>query len=65
VGFVVTSVDRGAGGHNFYDISREPRDRARASRSTLVLESNHDDEMLRNGPYGPKRKRGSRRGSGT
>jgi len=55
VGFVVTSKSTGARAGMFYDIGHVSRAIARACQSLdiLVLESNHDDEMLRNGPYGP------------
>ena len=53
VGFVVTSKSTGARAGMFYDIGHVSRAIARACQSLdiLVLESNHDDEMLRNGPY--------------
>jgi len=55
VGFVVTSKSTGARAGLFYDIGHVSSAIARACQSLdiLVLESNHDDEMLRNGPYGP------------
>jgi len=53
VGFVVTSHSTGARAGLFYDLGRATRAMAKACESLdiLVLESNHDDEMLRNGPY--------------
>ncbi len=53
VGFVVTSRSTGARAGLFYDIGHVSRAIADACESLdiLVLESNHDDEMLRNGPY--------------
>lgn len=53
VGFVVTSKATGARAGLFYDIGHVSRAIARACASLdiLVLESNHDDDMLRNGPY--------------
>lgn len=53
VGFVVTSKSTGARAGLFYDIGHVSRAIARACQSLdiLVLESNHDDEMLVNGPY--------------
>jgi len=53
VGFVVTSRSTGARAGLFYDIGHVSRAIAGACESldVLVLESNHDDDMLRNGPY--------------
>lgn len=53
VGFVVTSRSTGARAGLFYDVGHVTRAMAKACESLdiLVLESNHDDEMLRNGPY--------------
>lgn len=53
VGFVVTSRSTGARAGLFYDIGHVSRAIADACRSLdiLVLESNHDDLMLENGPY--------------
>jgi phosphoribosyl 1,2-cyclic phosphodiesterase len=53
VGFVVTSKTTGARAGLFYDIGHVTRAIADACASLdiLVLESNHDDDMLRNGPY--------------
>jgi phosphoribosyl 1,2-cyclic phosphodiesterase len=55
VGFVVTSKATGARAGLFYDIGHVSRAIARACASLdiLVLESNHDDDMLANGPYPP------------
>jgi phosphoribosyl 1,2-cyclic phosphodiesterase len=55
VGFVVTSRSTGARAGIFHDLGRVTRAVARACETLdlLVLESNHDDEMLRNGPYPP------------
>lgn len=55
VGFVVTSRATGARAGMFYDFGRATRAIARAcdALDMLVLESNHDDEMLRHGPYPP------------
>jgi phosphoribosyl 1,2-cyclic phosphodiesterase len=55
VGFVVTSRSTGARAGLFYDIGCVTRAVARACEylDILVLESNHDDEMLRYGPYPP------------
>jgi len=55
VGFVVTSRSTGARAGLFYDIGCVARAVARACEhlDILVLESNHDDEMLKNGPYPP------------
>jgi phosphoribosyl 1,2-cyclic phosphodiesterase len=55
VGFVVTSKSTGARAGLFYDIGHVSRaiSRACASLDILVLESNHDDDMLRAGPYPP------------
>jgi phosphoribosyl 1,2-cyclic phosphodiesterase len=53
VGFVVTSRATGARAALFYDIGHVSRAIAEAcdSLDILVLESNHDAELLRNGPY--------------
>src|SRR3954462_8118317 len=53
VGFVVESRSTGARAGLFYDMGHPTRAAARACEppDLLVLESNHDDEMLRNGPY--------------
>jgi phosphoribosyl 1,2-cyclic phosphodiesterase len=53
VGFVVTSRSSGARAGLFYDLGHVSRAIAQACESLdiLVLESNHDDELLRNGPY--------------
>ena len=53
VGFVVTSRSTGARAGLFYDIGHVSRaiSDACAGLDILILESNHDDEMLRNGPY--------------
>lgn len=53
VGFVVTSRSTGARSGLFYDIGHVSAAIAQAcgSLDILVLESNHDDEMLRTGPY--------------
>lgn len=53
VGFVVESRSTGARAGLFYDMGHVTRAVARACESLdiLVLESNHDDDMLRNGPY--------------
>jgi phosphoribosyl 1,2-cyclic phosphodiesterase len=53
VGFVVTSRSTGARAALFYDIGHASDEIAATCRDVdiLVLESNHDDEMLRNGPY--------------
>jgi phosphoribosyl 1,2-cyclic phosphodiesterase len=53
VGFVVMSRSTGARAGLFYDVGHVSRAMAKAcdSLDILVLESNHDDEMLRNGPY--------------
>lgn len=53
VGFVVTSRSTGARAGLFYDIGHVSQAIARACEALdiLVLESNHDDELLRNGPY--------------
>jgi phosphoribosyl 1,2-cyclic phosphodiesterase len=55
VGFVVTGRSTGARAGLFYDFGRITRAIARVcdSLDVLVLESNHDDELLRNGPYPP------------
>jgi len=53
VGFVVTSRSTGARAAIFYDFGRATEAIANACRDCdiLLIESNHDDEMLRNGPY--------------
>ncbi len=53
VGFVVTSRSTGARAGLFYDIGHVSREIADAcdALDILVLESNHDTEMLRTGPY--------------
>ena len=53
VGFVVTSRSTGARAGLFYDLGHVSPAVAEACESLdiLVLESNHDTEMLRNGPY--------------
>ena len=53
VGFVVTSRSTGARAALFYDIGHVSSAIAAACDAVdiLVLESNHDDDMLRNGPY--------------
>ncbi len=53
VGFVVESRSTGARVGLFYDIGHVSREIASACTSLdmLVLESNHDDAMLRDGPY--------------
>jgi phosphoribosyl 1,2-cyclic phosphodiesterase len=53
VGFVVTSNSTGARAGLFYDFGYVTRAIARACASLdiLVLESNHDADMLRDGPY--------------
>ncbi len=53
VGFVVESRSTGARAGVFHDMGHVTRGVARACESLdiLVLESNHDDDMLRNGPY--------------
>jgi phosphoribosyl 1,2-cyclic phosphodiesterase len=53
VGFVVESRSTGARAGLFYDIGHVSRAIADACErlDILVLESNHDDDMLRNGPY--------------
>lgn len=53
VGFVIESRSTGARAGLFYDIGHVTRGIARACESLdiLVLESNHDDDMLANGPY--------------
>ena len=55
VGFVVESISTGARAGLFYDIGHVTRGIAKACESLdiLVLESNHDDDMLANGPYPP------------
>jgi phosphoribosyl 1,2-cyclic phosphodiesterase len=53
VGFVIESISTGARAGLFYDIGHVTRGIARACESLdiLVLESNHDDDMLAHGPY--------------
>jgi phosphoribosyl 1,2-cyclic phosphodiesterase len=53
VGFVITSRSTGARAGIFYDIGHVSRAIADACTTLdlLVLESNHDDDMLRTGPY--------------
>ena len=53
VGFVATSRSTGARAGLFYDIGHVSAAIANACASLdlLVLESNHDDDMLRSGPY--------------
>jgi phosphoribosyl 1,2-cyclic phosphodiesterase len=53
VGYVVTSRSTGARAGLFYDIGHVTKAIATACKSLdiLVLESNHDDDMLWNGPY--------------
>lgn len=53
VGFVITSRSTGARAGLFYDIGHISAEIAAACAELdlLVLESNHDDDMLRNGPY--------------
>lgn len=53
VGFVVESISTGARAGLFYDMGHVTRGIARACESLdiLVLESNHDDDMLAHGPY--------------
>ena len=53
VGFVVTSRSTGARAGLFYDIGHVSKAIARACEALdiLVLESNHDVDLLRNGPY--------------
>ena len=55
VGFVVTGRSTGARAGLFYDLGCVTRAVATACErlDILVLESNHDDEMLRYGPYPP------------
>jgi phosphoribosyl 1,2-cyclic phosphodiesterase len=55
VGFVITGRSTGARAGVFHDLGRVTRGVARACETLdlLVIESNHDDEMLRNGPYPP------------
>ena len=54
-GFVVTSRSTGARAAIFSDIGHVSPRIAAACRDAdiLVLESNHDETMLRNGPYPP------------
>jgi phosphoribosyl 1,2-cyclic phosphodiesterase len=53
VGFVVTSRSTGARAAIFYDIGHASEAIATACRDAdiLLIESNHDDDMLRHGPY--------------
>jgi phosphoribosyl 1,2-cyclic phosphodiesterase len=53
VGFVVTSRSTGARAAIFYDFGYASEAIATACRNVdiLLIESNHDDVMLRNGPY--------------
>lgn len=53
VGFVITGRSSGARAGVFYDIGHVSEAIAAAcvDLDILVLESNHDDDMLRNGPY--------------
>jgi phosphoribosyl 1,2-cyclic phosphodiesterase len=53
IGFVITARDTGARIAIFYDIGHVSDAIRAACRGVdvLVLESNHDDQMLRNGPY--------------
>jgi phosphoribosyl 1,2-cyclic phosphodiesterase len=53
VGFVVTSRSTGARAAIFYDIGHASDAITTACHDAdiLLIESNHDDEMLRNGPY--------------
>jgi len=53
VGFVITSRSTGARAGLFYDIGHVSRGVAQAcdKLDILVLESNHDDHLLQNGPY--------------
>jgi phosphoribosyl 1,2-cyclic phosphodiesterase len=53
VGFVVTSRSTGARAGVFHDLGRVTRGVAAACErlDLLVIESNYDDDMLRNGPY--------------
>lgn len=55
VGFVIESRSTGARAGVFHDMGQVTRGVARACEALdiLVLESNHDDDMLRNGPYPP------------
>jgi phosphoribosyl 1,2-cyclic phosphodiesterase len=55
VGFVVTSRSTGARAGLFYDLGCVTRAIAKECETVdiLVLESNHDDDMLRYGPYPP------------
>ena len=55
VGFVVTSRSTGARAGLFYDMGHVSRAIAKSCEALdiLVLESNHDDDMLRYGPYPP------------
>ena len=59
VGFVVESRSTGARAGLFYDIGYVTRRIASACESLdiLVIESNHDEDMLRYGPYSPSLKR--------
>jgi phosphoribosyl 1,2-cyclic phosphodiesterase len=53
VGYVITSISTGARVAIFYDIGRVTASIRAACEgaSVLMIESNHDDEMLRWGPY--------------
>ena len=55
VGFVIESRSTGARAGLFYDIGYVTRRIAKACESLdiLVIESNHDEDMLRYGPYSP------------
>jgi phosphoribosyl 1,2-cyclic phosphodiesterase len=59
VGFVIESRSTGARAGLFYDIGYVTRRIAKACESLdiLVIESNHDEDMLRYGPYTPALKR--------
>lgn len=59
VGFVIQSHSTGARAGLFYDIGYVSRRIAKACESLdiLVIESNHDEDMLRYGPYSPSLKR--------
>jgi phosphoribosyl 1,2-cyclic phosphodiesterase len=59
VGFVIESRSTGARAGLFYDIGYVTRRIAKACESLdiLVIESNHDEDMLRYGPYTPSLKR--------
>jgi len=55
VGFVITAKSTGARAGVFHDLGKVTRAVAAACDclDLLVLESNYDDEMLKNGPYPP------------